>query len=126
MNPFEFSRKLAKITEPVIRKLSIEAVLDNEEIVVSDAIVANAEGKTFAGNKINEYKPFSDWEDSGEFHENLKFDSKNDIGFTSRGDGAEAIFNTFPTIDTIAPTAKILSTEAKNDIKKSLIEKIGL
>ena len=53
MNPFEFSRKLAKITEPVIRKLSIEAVIDNEEIVISDAIVANAEGKTFAGNKIN-------------------------------------------------------------------------
>lgn len=126
MNPFEFSRKLAKITEPVIRKLSVEAVLDNEEIVVSDAIVANAEGETFAGNKINEYKPFSDWEESGEFHDNLKFDSKNDISFTSRGDGAEAIFNTFPTIDTIAPTAKILSTEAKNDITKSLIEKIGL
>ena len=39
MNPFEFSRKLAKITEPVIRKLSIEAVIDNEDIVVSDAIV---------------------------------------------------------------------------------------
>ena len=56
MNPFEFSRKLAKITEPVIRKLSIEAVLDNEEIVVSDAIVANAEGKTFAGNEISDYK----------------------------------------------------------------------
>lgn len=124
MNAFEFARKLEKITPEVIRKIGIESVHENSEIVIQDAITSNIEGKTFAGNEIKKYPPFSDWEDSGEFHDNLSFASKNDIEFTSRGDGAEAIFSTFPENDTIAPTAKILSTEAKSNIKKSFIQKI--
>jgi len=124
MNTFEFARKLDKLNENIIRKIGIQSVLQNESIVISDAIVSNAEGLTFAGNKINEYSPFKDWEETGEFHDNLKFASSNDIEFTSRGDGAEAIFNTFPDKDTIAPTAKILSNEAKKDIKVSFIEKL--
>ena len=106
MNAFEFSRKLEKITPDMIRKIGIEAVHENEGVIISDAIVSNIEGKTFAGNKISEYKPFTDWEE------------------TSRGDGAEAIFNTFPDKDTIAPAAKILSREAKNDIQESMIKKL--
>ena len=124
MNTFEFARKIGKINETVIRKMAIESVHENSEIVIQDAITENIEGKTFAGNKISEYPPFSDWEDSGEFHDNLKFASSNDIEFTSRGEGAEAIFETFPQKDTIAPTAKILSNEAKSDLTKSLIQKL--
>jgi hypothetical protein len=124
MNAFEFARKHAKINPDVIRKIGIESVHENSEIVIQDAITGNIEGKTFAGNKINEYKPFSDWEESGEFHDNLTFTGKNDIEFTSKGDGAEAIFETFPTIDTIAPTAKILSNEAKSNLTKSFIQKL--
>ena len=124
MTVSEFANKISRIDATMIRKLSIDAVHENEEIVISDAIVSNLEGLTFAGNKISENKPFTDWEETGEFHDNLKFDSKTDISFTSSGAGAEAIFNTFKTEDTIAPTAKILSGEAIKDIKVSLIEKI--
>lgn len=124
MTPSEFSRRLAKIDESVLRELSIKAVHDNDQIVISDAIVSNAEGLTFAGNQISDHKPFTDWEETGEFHRNLKFENKDDIAFISKGGGAEAIFSTFPEDDTIAPTAKILSEEAKKDIKVSLIDKI--
>ena len=124
MNAFEFARKLQKIDENVIRKIAIESVHENADIVIQDAITSNIEGKTFAGNEIKKYHPFSDWEQTGEFHDNLKFANTNDIEFTSSGDGFEAIEKTFPFADTIAPTAKILSTEAKNDIKKSFIQKL--
>lgn len=124
MNAFEFARKLEKITPEVISKIAIESVHKNSEIVIQDAITSNIEGKTFAGNDIKEYPPFKDWEETGEFHYNLKFASSNDIEFVSSGPGAEAIFETFPQIDTIAPTAKILSGEAIKDIKVSFIQKI--
>lgn len=122
MNTFEFIRSLEKITPEVIREIGVQAVQENEQIVVSDSIVANAEGLTFAGNNINEYKPFTDWEETGEFHENLRFQSEKDIEFTSRGDGAVAVFSTFPDNDTIAPHAKTLSEDAMQNIKKSFIE----
>jgi len=124
MNTFEYSRKLAKITGDVIRKIGIESVQENSDVVISDAIVSNAEGLTFGGNQINETPPFKDWEETGEFHENLRFRDSDDIEFTSRGDGFEAIFDTFDFDDYVAPTAKILSDEAKSDIKKSFIKKI--
>ena len=126
MNPSQFARKLAAITEATIRKAGVDAVQENKEVVISDAIVSNAEGLTFAGDKINKNKPFTDWEESGEFHDNLKFAGTNDIEFTSIGDGYEAIANTYPEKDWQAPTAKILSSEAKKDIRKSLINNIGL
>jgi hypothetical protein len=124
MNAFEFARKLEKINPDVIRKIAIESVHENDGIVIQDAISSNDEGLTFAGNKISDYPPFKDWEESGQFHGNLKFQNENDIEFISWGAGAEAIVETFPLKDTIAPTAKILSNEAKNDIKKSFIQKI--
>lgn len=116
------SRKLASITEATIRRIGVESVQANADIVISDAIVANNEGLTFAGNKIADTKPFTDWEETGEFHGNLKFEGKNDIAFTSFGGGAEAIFSSFPEKDTIAPTASILSEEAKDKITGSFIE----
>lgn len=124
MNPSEFARKFAKITPDVIRKIGVESVHENSDVVISDAIVSNIEGLTFAGNSISKNPPFKDWEESGQFHGNLRFAGKEDIDFTSNGDGAEAIFNTFPEVDTIAPTAKILSNEAKTDLKKSMIKKV--
>ena len=122
MNTFEFTRSLQKITIDIIRQIGVQAVQQNESVVISDAIVANAEGLTFSGNKIEEYAPFTDWEESGEFHDNLKFQSDKDIEFSSRGDGAKAVFNTFPFDDTIAPSAKILDSNTVFDIKKSFIE----
>ena len=122
MNTYEMLRSLQKITPGVIREIGVQSVQKNESVVVSDAIVANIDGLTFAGNKISDVKPFNDWEETGEFHDNLKFRVSSNIEFTSKGDGAEAVFNTFPYNDTIAPTAKILSDEAINDIKKSFIQ----
>lgn len=126
MTVSEFGRKLGKLNESEVRRVGVESVLQNHDIVIQDAITANIEGLTFAGNDIKKFAPFTDWEETGEFHDNLKFESTNDIGFTSSGDGAEAVFGTFPEIDTIAPTAKILSGEAIKDIKVSFIKIIGL
>jgi hypothetical protein len=126
MTAFEMCRKFEKLDENMIRSIGVQSVLENSEIVIQDAITENLEGKTFAGNQIKNYPPFSDWEETGEFHDNLKFSGSNDIDFTSSGPGAEAVFQTFPELDTIAPTAKILSSEAIKDIKVSFIKKIGL
>ena len=126
MNVFEFARKIEKLDEPMIIKAMIEAVHVNSDIVIQDAIASNFEGQTFAGNPIKEYPPFSDWFDTGEFHDNLKFANKNDIEFSSRGEGMEVIFEVFPENDTIAPTAKILSGGAIKDIKASFIKIIEL
>jgi len=122
MNPSEFARKLSKVNEDTIRSIGVEAVHENEAIVISDAIVSNAEGLTFAGNDIKSNPPFGDWEETGEFHDNLKFRDKTDIEFTSRGAGWEAINEAFSFEDTAAPTAKILSREAKDDITKSYVK----
>lgn len=124
MNAFEYSRKIAKLDESMIRKIGVESVIENEEIVIGDAITSNIEGLTFAGNRIDQFWPYTDWEETGEFHDNLKFESKNDIAFASSGKGAEAIFSTFPEKDTIAPTANILSAEAIKDIKVLFIQKV--
>jgi hypothetical protein len=125
MTTGEMIAKFERLNVAKVKEIAIEAVHENEQIVIQDAITANIEGKTFAGNEINAVRPFSDWEESGEFHDNLSFLSKTDIEFTSKGDGAEAIFNSFSQLDTIAPTAKILSEEAIKDIRVSIIKKIN-
>ncbi len=121
-----FIRKIGTLDEKSIRAIAVSSVIDNSEVVISDAIASNAEGLTFAGNKIADTPPFTDWEETGEFHDNLKFESQNDISFTSYGEGAEAVFSSFPDVDTIAPTAKILSESAKKDIKVSFIKRLKL
>ncbi len=122
MNTFEFYRAFEKITPDIIKSAGVDAVHINSDIVIQDSIVANAEGLTFSGNQISKYKPFTDWEETGLFHENLDFQSKNDIEFTSKGAGANAIFSTFPDNDTIAPSANILDQSTILDIRKSFIE----
>lgn len=124
MTVIEFYKSFATLTPDRLRELAIRAVHENSETVIQDAIVGNAEGLTFAGNNITDYPPFSDWEETGEFHENLKFESEKDISLTSRGKGAESIFRVFPYNDTIAPTAKILDQGTKSDIIKAFIEQI--
>ncbi len=122
MNTFEFIRGLQKID---VKATAIQSVQENEAVIISDSIVANAEGLTFAGNKISSVKPFTDWEESGQFHENLRFRDKSDIEFTSNGDGADAVFGSFPYNDTIAPHAKTLAQSTLNDIRKSFINIIN-
>lgn len=124
MTVIEFYKSFATLTPDRLRELAVRAVHENSETVIQDAIVGNAEGLTFAGNNITDYPPFSDWEETGEFHDNLKFESEKDISLTSRGKGAESIFRVFPYNDTIAPTAKILDQGTKSDIIKAFIEQI--
>lgn len=124
MNTYEMYMAYEKLTDDKIKSLAIASVQENSDVVISDSIVANAEGLTFAGNKINSKPPFSDWEQTGEFHENLTFRSTDDIEFTSRGKGAESIFDVFDDNDTIAPSAKILDKSTIENIKNTFIEKI--
>ena len=124
MTVSEMIQKFAKIDESKIRLLGVEAVQEIEEAVVMDSIDANMSGKTFAGNEINKTPPFSDWFDSGEFHEGLHFADKNDIEFYSTGEGFEAISGAFSKTDTAAPTAKILRPGTISDIQKVFIRKI--
>jgi hypothetical protein len=79
------------------------------------------QGLTFAGNPIDEVKPFNDWFETGEFHNNLTFLNTNDIQFTSKGDGFAAIEQAFNPDDTIAPAAVILQTSTMQAVKQSFI-----
>lgn len=124
MTTQQMIKAFSQLTPDKIRELGVVAVQENKDTVISDAIVANIEGLTFAGNKINDYPPFSDWEESGEFHENLRFQSDKDIEFTSSGDGAKSIFSVFSDNDTIAPSAKILDQSTISDIQTKFIEQI--
>jgi hypothetical protein len=121
MNTFEFTRLFEKLTPTVIRQIGVEAMHRNEVIVVFDSINANLQGLTFAGNKID-VRPFTDWDETGEFHQNLEFQDDTDINFQSSGAGAEAVFSAFTYDDTIAPSAKIMSQRAINDVKQSFIQ----
>lgn len=119
MNVFEFYRGLEK-SNPLIKEIAIQAVQDMEAEVIADSIDANLSGLTFLGNSISDVKPFTDWNDSGQFHSNLKFLNDSNIEFTSQGEGAEAVFDSFDLKDTIAPHAKTLSDNTKKKITESL------
>jgi hypothetical protein len=121
MNTFEFQKELQKITPNVVRMIGVEAMQQNETLVVFDAINANLEGLTFAGNKID-IAPFTDWDETGEFHQNLQFQDETDINFQSSGEGAEAVFSAFSYNDTIAPSVKIMSKAAINKVTQSFIQ----
>jgi hypothetical protein len=121
MNTFEFTRRLEKITPKVVQEIGVEAMHRNEVIVVFDSINANLQGLTFAGNKID-VRPFTDWDETGEFHQNLEFQDDTDINFQSSGAGAEAVFSAFTYNDTIAPSAKIISQLAINKVTQSFIQ----
>jgi hypothetical protein len=136
MNTFEFSRKLKSLNDDEIRKIGVESVQENSNFVYDknsgfvsgeadvfrDMFWANNSGLTFNGDQIS--KPFSDWVETGEFRENLHYETKNDIKLESSGEGFEAIKEVFMKKDWIAPTAKILTPETKSNLKKSFIEKL--
>lgn len=135
MNVFEFCRKLETITPDIIRAAGVLAVQQNSDVVIQDAIVANhpnyltnreipSAGETFIGKEIVGTKNFSDWDDSYEFHDNLKFLKKEDIEFTSKGKGYEAIKSNYDREDWIAPSAKILDDSTKKSIQISLVNNL--
>jgi hypothetical protein len=121
MTAFEYLNGIQSITPDVVGDIGVKAVQKNSGQVIKDAIDANLQGLTFAGNPIDEVKPFNDWFETGEFHGNLTFLNTNDIKFTSRGDGFAAIEQAFDPDDTIAPAAVILQESTMQAIKQSFI-----
>ena len=107
-----------------VRELAVSAVHQHEDVVVSDSIVANIEGLTFLGTSISTREPFSDWEETGEFHENLKLATTSDIEFTSRGEGFLSIDRVFDFEETIAPHYKTLDISTIEAIKQSFINNL--
>ena len=123
MNAYEMLRSLQKITPDVIRELGVASCHFNEKQIVSDSIEANTNGgKTFLGYDIDEVKPFTDWFETGEFHENLKFLEEQNIEFTSSGDGFEAIKLAFKENQWIAPSGRTLDEETLNKITIDFIK----
>jgi hypothetical protein len=124
MNAFQFLRAFETLTPEKLEELAVQSVVKNEEQVISDSIVANADGFTFSGSRIDNNPPFTDWEETGEFHRNLKFRDKSDIEFYSTGKGAESIFAVFDENETIAPSAAILDASTISVIKNDFINNI--
>ena len=106
----------------VINEAIAKAANEYERAVVADSISANMEGYTFAGNHIDAIYPFSDWFQTGEFHDNLRFINQKSIEFVSSGAGFMAISETFDKNDYIAPHANTLSPETMADIKETMIQ----
>ena len=106
----------------VINEAIAKAANEYERAVVQDSISANIQGLTFFGNEIYKTFPFSDWFQTGEFHDNLRFINQKSIEFVSSGDGFMAISETFDKTDYIAPHANTLSPETMADIKETMIE----
>jgi hypothetical protein len=121
MTAFDFLKNIQALTPDVVGSIGVTAVQQNSDQVIKDAIDANLQGLTFAGNPIAEVKPFNDWFETGEFHNNLTFLNAQDIQFTSQGDGFAAIEQAFVPDDTIAPSAVILQDTTMQAIKQSFI-----
>jgi hypothetical protein len=124
MNTFEFKRKLEVIDLATIRAYGVGAVLLNQSKIINDLGDANARGKTFAGNEIAGVGRFSDWYETGEFFDKLRFADTDDIDLTSNGDGFEAIQSAFSESDWIAPSAEVLSIQTMTAIKEDFIQNI--
>ena len=133
MNPFEYSRKLVSINQDVIIEIGVASVHLNENQVVLDSILENhpnylsnrevpSAGKTFIGNEIVGTKNFTDWDDSYQFHDNLKFLEEKSIKFTSKGKGYQAIKDNFTEENWIAPSAISLEPDTMQQIKKDFIK----
>jgi hypothetical protein len=124
MNTFEFKRKLEAVTIDVVRAYGVGAVLLNQSKILDDLATANDRGRTFAGNDIAVVGRFSDWIDSGEFRDKLRFADTDDIDLTSNGDGFEAIQEAYSENDYIAPSAEVLSTQTMAAINADFIQNI--
>lgn len=124
MNTFEMLRSLQKITPDVIRSLAVGAVQLHQQKVIDDLGDANNRGLTFSGGKIEGVGNFSDWIETGQFRDSLRFADSVDIDLTSSGDGYEAIQAAYSEDEYIAPTAKVLTPETMNAIKSDFINNI--
>ena len=124
MNTFEFKRKLEVIDLATIRAYGVGAVLLNQSKIINDLGDANARGKTFAGNEIAGVGKFSDWYETGEFFDKLRFADTDDIDLTSNGDGFDAIRESYSESDYIAPSAEVLSTQTMSAISTDFIQNI--
>lgn len=124
MNTFEFKRKLESIDISTIRAYGVGSVLLNQSKIINDLGDANARGKTFAGNEIAGVGKFSDWYETGEFFDKLRFADTEDIDLTSNGDGFEAIRESYSESDYIAPSAEVLSLQTMTSIKADFIQNI--
>lgn len=123
MNVDDTIKELERIADvSVINEAIAKAANEYERAVVEDSISANRQGFTFLGNEINKTPPFSDWFETGEFHNNLRFINQKSIEFVSSGDGFIAISETFDKTDYIAPHANTLSPETMADIKETMIQ----
>jgi hypothetical protein len=124
MNTFEFKRKLEAVTIDVVRAYGVGSVLLNQSKIINDLGDANARGKTFAGDEIAGIGKFSDWYETGEFFDKLRFADTDDIDLTSNGDGFEAIQESYSENDYIAPSAEVLSAQTMAAIKADFIQNI--
>lgn len=124
MNTFEFKLKLEAIDLATIRAYGVGSVLLNQAKIINDLGDANARGKTFAGNEIAGVGQFSDWYETGEFFNKLRFADTEDIDLTSNGDGFEAIQASYSESDYIAPSAEVLSLQTMAAIKSDFIYNI--
>ena len=106
----------------VINEAIAKAANEYERAVVQDSISANMAGYTFAGNHIDSIYPFTDWFQTGEFHDNLRFENDKSTEFVSEGKGFYWIKQSYERNDYIAPHAKTLSPETMADIKETMIQ----
>jgi hypothetical protein len=124
MTVAEKIRRFEKLTDEKIRMLAVGAVHLHEQKTVNDLGSANDRGLTFSGGQIAGVGRFSDWIESGQFRDSLRFADSVDIDLTSSGEGFEAIQANYSEADYIAPTAKVLSDNTMNAIKKDFINNI--
>jgi len=115
---------LTKITPAKIRDLGIGAVHLHGQKTVNDLTDANDRGLTFSGDNISEVGRFSDWIQTGEFRDKLRFADTENIDLTSGGDGFDAIRAAYSEADYIAPTAAVLSENTMSKIKADFINNI--
>jgi hypothetical protein len=106
----------------VINEAIAKAANEHERAVVRDSISANRQGLTFLGNEIYKTPPFSDWFETGEFHNNLRFINQKSIEFVSSGDGFAAIRSAFDRSDYIAPSKATLSQNTMDNIEKLMYD----
>jgi hypothetical protein len=125
MNNYEFARKIKTITPEKIRAFGVESMQLNQQKVINDLGDANNRGLTFSGDRIDEVPKFSDWIESGQFRDSLRFADTDNIDLTSQGDGFDAIRSAYSESDYITPTAAILSTNTISAIKKDFINSIN-
>lgn len=125
MNNYEFARKIKTITPEKIRAFGVGSVQLNQQKVINDLGDANNRGLTFSGDDIAEVGRFSDWIESGQFRDSLRFADPDNIDLTSTGDGFDAIRSAYSESDYIAPTATVLSESTISAIKKDFINSIN-